>query len=246
MFGGLGRTTGVGLLSELWEWDGSTWVELFPAVSPPPMASHTMAYDERRECLVVFGSNTPSETWEFDGVAWTQVALTLQPEDRWSAAMVYDEARYRVVMTAGNTSSGIFDTWVYGITGPATVSPRGIGCSGATSSPVLEAHGKPSLGNPSFAIDVHHGPPNALVGTLVSANAAATPIGNGCTMYVGLSTVIAVPGTTNAAGFSSMPLPIPPADVLVDLPLYAQALVLDPPALGGFAFTAAIDLTVGD
>ena len=41
-----------------WEWDGTTWSERQPAHSPPPLQGASMAYDPRRDRVVMFGGGT--------------------------------------------------------------------------------------------------------------------------------------------------------------------------------------------
>lgn len=61
------------LLSDLWAWDGSTWVEITPAISPPGRSSMGLAYDEQRDELLMFGgagtalsrASVFSDTWTF-------------------------------------------------------------------------------------------------------------------------------------------------------------------------------------
>jgi hypothetical protein len=52
---------------DTWAWDGSDWVELFPAVSPSPRGRHLMAYDAARERILLFGG---ADAVEFLGGTW--------------------------------------------------------------------------------------------------------------------------------------------------------------------------------
>jgi hypothetical protein len=54
--------------ADTWDWDGSTWLRLQPAASPPPRMGHAMAYDERSERLLLFGGQgvtAGDDTWSF-------------------------------------------------------------------------------------------------------------------------------------------------------------------------------------
>jgi len=88
-----------------------------------------MAYDSKRQVVVLFGSynddgirdNDPLEpiepsTWEYDGVGWEKVDTTDSPSARYGHAMAYDSNRGVVVLFGGadsNTDYGLNDTWEY-------------------------------------------------------------------------------------------------------------------------------------
>ena len=105
--------------SDTWEWDGATWAQRNPAVSPPGLVAAAMAYDSRRGVSVLFGGNTTSgpatsDTWEWDGSAWTQRSLSVTPGARVWHAMAYDSARGRMVLFGGAGQAGILgDTWEF-------------------------------------------------------------------------------------------------------------------------------------
>ena len=77
-FGGL---NGEGSSDETWEWNGSLWSQLLPAVRPPARSHHAMAFDVNRNRIVLFGgvptgpaATTPlGDFWEWDGTTWTQI-----------------------------------------------------------------------------------------------------------------------------------------------------------------------------
>jgi hypothetical protein len=85
---------------------------------------HSMAYDEARHQLLLFGgfgaegtsgAGDRGSTWRWDGTTWTRLATT-GPSPRQQAALVYDAARQRVVLFGGE--AGVFpnatvltDTW---------------------------------------------------------------------------------------------------------------------------------------
>ncbi len=108
-----------GVLSDTWEWDGSTWTERFPANAPSPRAIGSMCFDASRGVCVYFGGayipgNPNNETWEWDGVDWVQAAPGASPPARRSHSMTYDALRQRVVM-AGSTNGSFVqdDFWEY-------------------------------------------------------------------------------------------------------------------------------------
>lgn len=83
---------------------------------PPRACSVGAAFDERRECLVLFGGKRPGpgyvgETFEHDKGGWRQVA-TGGPSPRNSPTTAYDARRGVTVLFGGDDRRGAFgDTW---------------------------------------------------------------------------------------------------------------------------------------
>src|SRR5205823_1605107 len=48
------------------------WTQVFPTVNPPARSSAAMAYDQARQEVVLFGSQTRNDTWLWDGKAWVE------------------------------------------------------------------------------------------------------------------------------------------------------------------------------
>jgi hypothetical protein len=78
-----GGTTGNEHRDDLWQWDGRTWKEI--TVTTPRPSKRTgasMAYDARRQRVVLFGGRIrengrvrdSDEMWEWDGQRWILVA----------------------------------------------------------------------------------------------------------------------------------------------------------------------------
>jgi hypothetical protein len=122
LFGGCNDSQPSPYFSDTWEWDGGTWTQRSPAVSPPPRHGHGLAYDQARGKVVLFGGYNPSlgsflsDTWEWDGSAWTQGAPGFGPVGRTGHALAYDGARSRVVLFGGLRSpfpspTYLADTW---------------------------------------------------------------------------------------------------------------------------------------
>jgi hypothetical protein len=71
MFGGLWSpppmATVSSRLNDTWTWDGSTWVRLRPATSPPRVYDHALVHDGVRGENLLFGGATETgwldETW---------------------------------------------------------------------------------------------------------------------------------------------------------------------------------------
>lgn len=116
-----------GTLADTWAYDTS-WQELSTPSAPPARYGHSLAYDELRDRVVLFGGDdtaqTYGDTWEFDGESWTQSATT-GPAPRWAHGAVYDPVSTRVVLFGGfERSLGDFsDTWTYGADGWREIFP---------------------------------------------------------------------------------------------------------------------------
>jgi hypothetical protein len=90
-------------LNDTWVWDGTNWVQKFPANSPPGAIGHAMAYDAARGQVVLFGGWDGSglnDTWVWDGSNWVQ-KFPANPPGRYWHAMAYDAARGQVVLFGG-------------------------------------------------------------------------------------------------------------------------------------------------
>jgi hypothetical protein len=118
-------------LGDTWLWDGVTWVQQFPAVSPPARdGNQSMAYDPITGTVVMFGGlstagggygGTPlGDTWEWNGrtKTWTQLFPATSPPPR-RAPLAYDALTGTVVLFGGDNGAGdccnIYynDTWTW-------------------------------------------------------------------------------------------------------------------------------------
>jgi len=111
LFGGGGNSY---LLGDTWEWDGSSWTERTPSVSPSARFASAMAYDAARGVVVLFGGSDATDladTWEWNGTIWAQVTPAVSPTARYSSAMAYDATRGRIVMFGGYGGGRLGDTW---------------------------------------------------------------------------------------------------------------------------------------
>lgn len=113
-------------------------------------------------------------------------------------------------------------------------SSVGTGCPGTLSVPLL-SHGIAAVGNALHSLSVSGAVPNAAAVIAVSLGMNTSPL-NACGVYIDtLSSTAYLPGTTNALGSFTWPLPLPNNPLLHGVSFYAQAAVLDPlgPNLGG-------------
>ncbi len=247
LFGG---TDATGLpKADTWEWDSASgsWRSAAPAQAPPARAFHSMAFDEVRGRVLVFGGeaarNTPlGDTWEWDGTSWTQVA-TVGPDARAGHALVYDRTRRQTVAFGGNAFLyATNDTWVLSNAPAAKATLVGNGCGGLG----LTAYGPPAIGNGAFALDVRGARQNAPYAVLLSPAAATIPLGGGCTLLVNPTPGVALPAWTNSGGFGAFALPIPDNASLLGAVVHGQAAA--PTAGGplmGYGVTGRVDLDIG-
>lgn len=112
LFGG---TDAGGLDAETWEWDGTDWVQKFPASSPGARNSMGMAFDSNRGKVVLFGGfdavGRDAETWEYDGTNWTQLSPSSSPGARYGLGMSFDSSRKVTVLFGGNDGAVDQETW---------------------------------------------------------------------------------------------------------------------------------------
>ncbi|MBK8099522.1 MAG: hypothetical protein IPK26_20630 [Planctomycetes bacterium] len=109
----------------------------------------------------------------------------------------------------------------------------------------IAARGVPSLGNTTFAFELHGAEPVTFAGLLVGFGMADLPLPAGCRLWV--DDPVLLVSFTNGAGGTSVGLAIPPDPVYLGTPVAGQFLALDPP--GGpaaFALTGGLSILVGN
>jgi hypothetical protein len=99
--------------SDTWEWDGETWMQV-EDMGPTGRSESAMAYDERRERVVLFGGMSATgmlnDTWEWDGRAWTQVEDS-GPPPMAAQTMAYDPAQGSVLLFRTGTWAWDGSVW---------------------------------------------------------------------------------------------------------------------------------------
>ncbi len=121
LFGGTICGGGCTSFGDTWIWDGTTWRQEHPAISPPARSEAAMAYDAAHNRVVLFGglerSNSGSrllgDTWAWDGTSWTELHPASSPPGRYGASMVYDVARQQAVLFGGFGAGARNDTWAW-------------------------------------------------------------------------------------------------------------------------------------
>ncbi|MGA3076731.1 MAG: kelch repeat-containing protein [Bryobacteraceae bacterium] len=130
LFGGSDNSSGA-VLGDTWTWDGVTWTQQFPPVSPPARSPrYSMVYDAATETVLLFGGLGAStgdygavpfgDTWEWNGrtKTWTQQLPSSSPSPR-SASLAYDPIAKTAVLFGGDNGGGdccrIYynDTWTW-------------------------------------------------------------------------------------------------------------------------------------
>ncbi|MCC6782405.1 MAG: hypothetical protein IT457_06150 [Planctomycetes bacterium] len=113
LFGGSPDYSHTAWFRDTWEWDGVSWRELPEATVGVPEGGrygHVMAFDSRRNRIVLFGgawgTNNPYDsTWEFDGSTWIhRPVVGSRPLGGASCAMAYDSVRGVTVLLRDDTA----------------------------------------------------------------------------------------------------------------------------------------------
>lgn len=110
--------------NDTWEWSNFAWQQVFPASSPSPRAFYSMAYDERREVVLMYGAQGGTtaaggnQLWEYDFAGnWSLKTTATSPPGLETPLLVYDQGRGVTVMFGGwnGTSPGTMhsSTWEY-------------------------------------------------------------------------------------------------------------------------------------
>jgi hypothetical protein len=115
LFGGEGSSGTY--FNDTWTWDGTTWTQQSPPVSPSARVAN-MTYDAATQTVVLFGGNNSTtafgDTWTWNGVTktWAQQNPTTSPSAR-AAPMAYDSATQTIVLFGGSGIGGVqfTDTW---------------------------------------------------------------------------------------------------------------------------------------
>jgi hypothetical protein len=108
---------------DTWTWNGTHWAHQHPATNPR-LWSPSIAYDQVRQEVVLFGTTVPSggpvdgvagQTWVWDGVNWRQEHPQTSPNARHYPQLVYDSTLMEVIMFGGGGfKSEVFaDTWAW-------------------------------------------------------------------------------------------------------------------------------------
>ena len=109
--------------NDMWRWFGTNgWSRWDCPNPPPPRAQHAMAYDSKRERLVVFGGMyndrrtniVYGDTWEWDGSQWEQRFPSNSPPARYNHTMAFDSVRGETLLIGGYLNAPeVNQTWAW-------------------------------------------------------------------------------------------------------------------------------------
>lgn len=147
LFGGvIGDFEAATLANDTWAWDGVSWTQLHPPVSPSPREAAMMGEVSGR--LILFGGEDDSggasseylgDTWSWDGTTWTELHPVSSPQARGygSAAgfgdtmLLFGGLWNGPMVAAGDTWVWDGSTWTQQLVGPfpdALQSSGGMSC----------------------------------------------------------------------------------------------------------------------
>ena len=102
-------------LGDTWTWDGTSWTQQTPPVSPLARSNAMMAYDPDTRTVVLFGgvgaATLFQDTWSWNGVTWTPMSPAASPPALQDAGMTYDPIHHQVVLFGGQDSGGVSDPY---------------------------------------------------------------------------------------------------------------------------------------
>jgi len=115
MFGGFDAGyTGIGIYSDTWVWDGTSWTQKVLATHPPARSDFGMAYDAARNQMVIFSGYAvvPNDTWLWNGSTstWTQAHPVSSPPAGWNA-MAWDSGRQQMIVVTESHLPVATQTW---------------------------------------------------------------------------------------------------------------------------------------
>lgn len=222
-------------MTDLWEWNGTTWIQLANSAPLGARSEHQMVYDTDREVMVVYGgrrlSNWLTDTWEWGPSGWTQRTTAANPGRTIVHGMAFDAARGRTLLIGGETIL----TWIYGPDHPASATTFGGGCVGSAGIPRLTADNRPWIGADFREMVTNVVPNSAGFLTIGVSNStwgsARLPFDLAIIGMPGCSLLtiydIAVPLLADASGTASVTFKTPNSAALLSAQLYKQALAGD-------------------
>jgi hypothetical protein len=123
MYGGLNTAPfGGPSIDQTWEFDGTTWTQVFPTTTPGGLGNFGMSYDLVRQRAVIYGGTASSffpiaesSTLEFDGTNWALITTATSPGPLERPAMCYHASIGKTVMFGGIDPQigGVDTTWLY-------------------------------------------------------------------------------------------------------------------------------------
>lgn len=107
LFGGTLLTPEGAQTNETWTWNGTSWQQQHPTISPPPLQG-TLVYDAASQQIILFqtqvqsGGSVANEMWTWNSANWHQLQPPALPEVL-GASLAYDAARGQLLLFGGET-----------------------------------------------------------------------------------------------------------------------------------------------
>lgn len=132
-------------LTDMWEWDGTTWAPTTGMSAPSfTWSGQAWAYDPIGKGILSFGGYGSSlaitnDTWFFERTHPTKKAPATSPPARRFAQMIWDQKRNEMLLFGGdNGTNALSDTWTW---------------NGTTWTKKTPAHSPPPVTNAALAYD---------------------------------------------------------------------------------------------
>lgn len=113
LFGGYPGPWGSGPTDETWTYDGITWTQQSPAMSPSARAEQTMVWDPDGAQIVLYGGHDPngmtkvlSDVWSWDGESWSPLPSQGGPGPLHAHAAAWHSGLSRMLVFGGFASPG--------------------------------------------------------------------------------------------------------------------------------------------
>lgn len=119
MFGGGDDNAGTAY-DDTWTYDGMSWTKQKPLQSPHRRKGCAMAYDSKRDSVILFGgagnSGSLDDTWEWNSSNWAERKMATRPPARQSHSLVYHSGLGMILAFGGDKGSCSVlyeDTWAW-------------------------------------------------------------------------------------------------------------------------------------
>jgi len=134
LFGGRASPTSPTTFGDTWEYDGTTWTQVLPPVSPSPRAYAAMAFDPATQRPMLVGGLTPAplgDAWALQAGSW--VALPPSPGGAALGFLALDRGSNRLVHL--NNDTGVSSSWNGAAWAPLATTNLPGGAAGIGSDP---------------------------------------------------------------------------------------------------------------
>ncbi len=94
------------LLNDTWIWNGATWTQRRPRVSPSARLGAAIVYHASQQQLLLFGGTTGvtalNDSWHWNGYGWQLLTPASSPPARAWANLVYHASQQHSILIGGN------------------------------------------------------------------------------------------------------------------------------------------------